>query len=122
MEDFEPYRAFVALLLGGSTHFQVICAASDGLEAVEKAKQLRPDLILMDIGLPELNGLEAAGRIREFLPTSNIVFLTEEADADVEQEALNLGAAGYIVKQTTGSDLLPALAAVLDGKQFVRAV
>lgn len=121
VDDFEPYRTVITSLLAGHPRFQVICEASDGLGAEEKAKQLAPDLILMDIGLPKLNGLEAARRIRELLPTSKIVFLTQETDADVVREALNLGAVGYVVRQRTSSDLLPALAAVLQGKRFVSA-
>jgi DNA-binding NarL/FixJ family response regulator len=121
VEDFEPYRSFVTVLLADNIHFQIICEASDGLEALEKAKQLSPDLILMDIGLPKLNGLEAARRIRELLPMSKIVFLTQEADADVMREAFNLGAAGYIFKQRTRSDLLPGLAAIFQGERFVSA-
>jgi DNA-binding NarL/FixJ family response regulator len=119
VDDFAPYRTVITSLLAGNLHFQVVCEASDGLEASEKAKQLSPDLILMDIGLPKLNGLEAARRIRELLPTSKIVFLTQETDADVVREAFNLGAAGYVAKQRTRSDLLPALAAILQGKRFV---
>jgi len=85
--------------LARNTHFQVICEVSDGIEAVEKARLLGPDVILMDIGLPKLNGLEAARRIRELLPASKIVFLTQETDADVVREALKLGAAGYVTEQ-----------------------
>jgi DNA-binding NarL/FixJ family response regulator len=118
-EDFQPYRAMVTSLLSADTHFQVICETSDGVEAAEQARLLCPDVILMDIGLPNLNGLEAARRIREFLPAAKIVFLTQETDADVVQEAFHLGAAGYIFKQKTRSDLLPALAAILEGKRFV---
>lgn len=119
MDDFKPYRTVVTSLLAGHAPFQVICEASDGLEAEEKAKQLAPDLILMDIGLPKLNGLEAARRIRELMPTSKIVFLTQETDADVVREAFNLGAVGYVVKQRTSNDLLAALTAVLQGKRFI---
>jgi len=118
-EDFEPYRAMVISLLSGNSHFQVICAATDGLEAAEQARLLGPDLILMDIGLPKLNGFEAARRIRELQPASKIVFLTQETDPDVVQEAFKLGALGYASKQKTRSDLLPALAAILEGKRFV---
>jgi DNA-binding NarL/FixJ family response regulator len=118
-EDFQPYRAMVTSLLSADTHFQVICETSDGVEAAEQARLLGPDVILMDIGLRNLNGFEAARRIREFLPAAKIVFLTRETDADVMQEAFNLGAAGYIFKQRTRSDLLPALAAIVEGKQFV---
>lgn len=109
----------VASLLSGSTQFRVICEASDGVEAVEQARLLSPDVVLMDIGLPNLNGLEAARRICELAPAPKIVFLTQETDADVVQEAFNLGAAGYVSKQRTRSDLLPALADILEGKRFV---
>ncbi len=98
---------------------QVICEASDGPEAVQKAEELRPDLILLDIGLPKLNGLEAARQIRKLAPEAKILFLTQETSADVVQEALSLGALGYVVKAQAGAELLAAVQAVLQGKQFV---
>jgi len=119
VEDFDCYRAVVTSLLAGNSRLEVICEASDGIEAVEKAGKLKPDLILMDIGLPKLNGLEAARRIQELVPPSKIVFLTQETDVDLVEEALNLGAAGYIVKQKASIDLLPGLAAILEGRRFV---
>lgn len=118
VEDFEPYRDFVKSLLDGNPAWRPICEASDGLVAVEKAQQLNPHLILMDIALPRLDGLEAARRIRELVPSSKIVFLTQETSAEVVREALSLGAWGYIVKQQTGADLLAAVAAILGGKRF----
>jgi len=117
-EDFKPYRTLVSSLLTMNGYVQVICA-EDGIEATEQARLRCPDLILMDIGLPKLNGLEAARRIRELVPAAKIVFLTQETDADVVQEAFELGAAGYVAKQKTRSDLLPALAAILEGGRFV---
>jgi len=92
---------------------------SDGLEAVRRAEELNPDLILLDIGLPTLNGLEAARQIRKVAPASKIVFLTQETSADVMQEALILGARGYVVKIKAGIDLLAAVEAVLEGRRFV---
>ncbi|PYT90697.1 MAG: hypothetical protein DMG41_03115 [Acidobacteria bacterium] len=118
VEDFAPFRAFVTSLLGGNLDMQVFWA-SNGLEAVTKAQQLNPDLILMDIGLPDLDGLEAARRIRELAPSSKIVFLTQETSAEIVQEALSLGARGYVAKQQSGRDLLPAVTAALQGKRFV---
>lgn len=109
----------VTLLLSAHTHFQVTCETSDGVEATEQARLLGPDVILMDIGLPNLNGLEAARRIRASLPAAKIVFLTQETDSEIVQEAFNLGAAGYIFKQRIRTDLLPALTAILEGKRFV---
>jgi len=97
--------------------FQVT-EASDGLEAVEKAKQLHPDLILLDISLPNLNGLEVARRVRTLVPTPRILFVSQESSTDVVEEALSLGG-GYIHKPRLTRDLLPAIEAVLGGKPFV---
>ena len=119
VEDFEPFRQFIRSMLQNRREFQVICEVSDGPEAVQKAEELHPDLILLDIGLPTLNGIEAARRIRRVAPKSRILFLTQESSSDVVQEALSLGAAGYVLKIQAGSDLLAAMDAVLQGKQFV---
>jgi DNA-binding NarL/FixJ family response regulator len=121
VEDFEPFRQFVCSTLGQRREFQVIAEAADGLEAVRGAEQLQPDLILLDIGLPRLNGMAAARRIRNVSPKSKIIFVTQESDPDVVQEAFNLGAWGYVVKTQAGTDLLAAVDAVLDGRQFVRS-
>src|SRR5207247_1179587 len=91
---------------------QVIGRVSDGLEAVQKAEKLQPDLILLDIGLPTLSGIEAARRIRKLSPESKIIFLTQESSADLVREALSLGAKGYVVKAKAGSELLIAIEAV----------
>src|SRR4030095_8425698 len=93
----------------------------DGAEAVQQAQELQPDLILLDIGLPTLNGIEAARRIRKVSPTSKILFVTENRSTDIVEEALSTGASGYVVKSNAGSELLPAIEAVLRGKQFVSA-
>jgi DNA-binding NarL/FixJ family response regulator len=119
VEDFAPFRQFVCSTLGKRPDLQVICEASDGLEAVQKAKELKPDLILMDIGLPTLNGIEAARRIRKVSPESKIIFLTQECSADVVQEALSLGARGYVLKTRAVGELLTAVEAVISEKQFV---
>jgi len=94
---------------------------SDGLEAVLKAAELQPDLILLDIGLPGLNGIEAARQIRKLSHKSKILFVSQESDADVVQEAFRIGALGYVVKAHAGSDLLRAVEAVCQGKRFVSA-
>jgi FixJ family two-component response regulator len=83
------------------------------------SEELKPDLILLDIGLPKLNGLEAAQRIRKLAPETKILFLSQESSADVVHEALSLGALGYVVKEHAGTELLAAVQAVLEGKQFV---
>jgi DNA-binding NarL/FixJ family response regulator len=96
VDDYEPFRRFVCSTLGKRPEVQVICEVSDGLEAVQKAEELQPDLILLDIGLPTLNGIEAARRIRKLSPESEILFVSQESSADFVQEALSLGAAGYL--------------------------
>lgn len=118
VEDFAPFRLFIAETLATTRDLHIICEVADGLEAVQKAAELRPDLILLDIGLPSLNGIEAARQIRKLVPESKIIFLTQESSADVVREALKLGAWGYVVKANAASDLLPALEAVRSEKQF----
>jgi DNA-binding NarL/FixJ family response regulator len=97
---------------------QIIGEVSDGLEAIQKVEQLKPDLIFLDIGIPTLNGFDAAREIRRRVRESKIIFLTLECDEDLMQEAFTLGASGYVVKTLAGSDLLAALEAVTSGKQF----
>jgi len=80
------------------SEFQIIANARDGAEAVQKARQLQPDLILPDVGLPTLNGIEAARRIEEVCATSKIVFVSENRSPDIAGEALSTGAGGYVVK------------------------
>jgi DNA-binding NarL/FixJ family response regulator len=119
VEDFAPFLEFICSTLRKDPGLQIIGEVSDGLEAVRQAEELKPDLILIDIGLPTLTGLEAARQIRKLAPESKIVFLTQESSADVVQEALNLGARGYVVKTRAAIDLLAAVDAVLEGRQFV---
>lgn len=120
VEDFEPFRQFVCSTIETRSHLQIIGKASDGLEAVRTADELRPDLILLDIGLPSLNGLAAAERIRRVSPKSKIIFVTQESSPDLVQAALGTGASGYVVK-TDANQLLTAVDAVLEGRQFVSA-
>ena len=119
VEDFVPFRQFICSTLRKRSDLQVICEASDGLEAVQKAEELKPDLILLDIGLPTLNGIEAARRIRRLSPESKIIFLSQESSADIVQQALSLGAWGYVVKTKAASQLLAAVEAVASQRQFV---
>jgi DNA-binding NarL/FixJ family response regulator len=121
VEDNEPFREFTLSILGKNASLKVICEASDGLEAVHKVEELRPELILLDIGLPGLNGLEVARQICKLSPKPTIVFLSQESSADMVRAALRLGAMGYVAKARAGSDLLPAVEAVVQGKQYVSA-
>lgn len=117
VEDFAEFRGFICSLLEPRAEFRVK-QASDGLEAVQKAEELRPDLILLDISLPRLNGMEVARRVLKLAPAAKILFLSVESDVDLVVEALSLGA-GYIHKPRASRDLLPAIDAVLRGERFV---
>lgn len=119
VEDFAPFRQFVCSTLGERPDLQVIGAVADGLEAVRKAEELKPDLIVLDIGLPTMNGIEAARRILKADPEAKILFLSQESSAEVVEEALSLGALGYVVKAHAGSDLIAAVEAVYQGMQFI---
>ena len=119
VEDFRSFRQFVCSKLKQKAELRVICEVSDGLEAVQKAEELEPDLILLDIGLPSLNGIQAARRIRQLVPNTKIIFSTQETSPAIVQEAMGTGAWGYIYKTHAGGDLLPAIDAVLSGQRFV---
>ncbi len=119
VDDFALYRQSVVELLGKRPELQVVGEASDGLEALQKAVELRPDLILLDIGLPSLNGIAVARQMRSLVPESKIIFLTRETSADTVQEALSVGAWGYLTKSKAQADLFAAVEAVLSGKTFI---
>jgi DNA-binding response OmpR family regulator len=119
VEDYEPFRRFVASILKQQPELQIVDEVSDGIEAVRRAKELQPDLIVLDIGLPSLNGIEVARRIRKLSAESKILFVSQESSADVVQEAFDTGARGYVVKTDAGSELLEAVDAILRGGQFV---
>jgi DNA-binding NarL/FixJ family response regulator len=118
-DDYADWRRRVRLLLQARPEWQVVAETSDGLEAVQKVEELKPDLIVLDIGLPKLNGIEAAGRIRQHSPSSKIVFLSQYNDRDLVRAALRTGALGVVHKTDAGGELLAAVDAVLRGKQFV---
>jgi DNA-binding NarL/FixJ family response regulator len=119
VDDFEPWRSFVTSLLQKNPEWQIICQVPDGLEAVEKAEEFQPDLIVLDIGLPKLNGIEAAPSIRKVAPESKILFASENRSSEVVAAALSAGGHGYLLKSDGASELLVAVEAVLQGKRFV---
>src|ERR1700730_17191332 len=119
VDDFEPWRTFVASLLKKNPARQIRSQVSDGLAAVQKAEEFQPDLIVLDIGLPKLNGIEAALSIRKAAPNSRILFLSENRSSDIVAAALNAGGHGYVVKSDGANELLVAIEAVLQGKRFV---
>ena len=122
VDDFEAMRQSVGSMLLETGRFQVIGEAGDGSEAIQKAEELQPDLILLDIRLPKQNGVEAAGQIRKLSPKSKIVFLTAHDHPEVVEEALSTGASGYVVKVEAGRELFEALEAVMQGGRFVSRI
>jgi len=119
VDDYEPFRRVVRSILQLRNDLQIVGEASDGWEAVQKAKALRPDLVLLDVALPTLNGILVARQLRDLVPHPKILFVSVESSSDVVREALNMGGSGYVHKLHVGSELLPAIETVLDGKQFV---
>ena len=119
VEDNAAFRQFVRNTIEREIGSVVITEASDGLAAVQLALEVRPDLIVLDIALPSLNGLEAAERILKASSASRILFLSQESSRDVVREAFRIGARGYVVKSDAGRELTAALQAVLRGDRFV---
>src|SRR5687767_5057885 len=102
VDDHESWRSHVSSALQKNLQCQVIGQAADGLEAVQKAERLRPDLIVLDIGLPTMNGIAAARRILTSAPDAKILFLSQHLSPEVVQAALDTGACGYVVKSDAG--------------------
>jgi DNA-binding NarL/FixJ family response regulator len=121
VEDHDDWVRYVSGIVASQPGWRVIGQARDGLEAVHMAERLQPDLILLDIGLPKLNGLEAARQIHAVVPTAKVLFVSENRSGDIVEAALANGAGGYVLKADAGGDLLRAIRAVLEGKRFISA-
>jgi DNA-binding NarL/FixJ family response regulator len=113
VDDFKPFLQFISSTLLNRPGIQIVGQASDGLEAVRIAEELRPDLIVLDIGLPGLNGIEAARLIHQVSPSSKILFLSTESSDDVIKEALRAGACGYVQKRRATGELLLAVDSII---------
>ena len=119
VDDYDPWRRHICAELKTRPELQVVGEASDGLEAVRMCENLKPDLILLDIGLSNLNGIEVEKRICQLVPSVKVLFLSQNNDAELVRAALSNGAQGYVLKADAGSELLPAIKAILRGERFV---
>lgn len=99
--------------------WQIVGEASDGVEAVQKTEELQPDLVLLDIGLPKLNGIDVAKPILSVAPHSKIIFVSVELCPELVEGALRTGGHGYVAKSDAASDLLTAMSTVMNGQRFV---
>lgn len=121
VDDHEQWRQHIASMLDSDPRWDLVGEASDGLDAVAKAQLLRPDLILLDITLPTLNGLEVARRVVASHPDAKVLFLSEHRSWDIVEAALATKARGYLIKSDVGGDLFSAMDAVVEGRRFISA-
>jgi DNA-binding NarL/FixJ family response regulator len=112
-DDFAGWRAATGKILQTCRTWTVVAEACNGLEAFQKATELHPDVVLLDVSMPVLNGIEAAKKIRQASPASKIIFLTQDYDCEVRDIALATGAEGYVLKARAACDLQPAVRAAL---------
>ena len=119
VEDYEPFRRLLCELLQQRGDLLIVGEAADGLDAICQAEELRPDVVILDIGLPRLNGIDVAGRIRATVPHAKLIFLTNESSLEVVEEAFSRGAHGYVYKPRAQRDVLPVLEAIIRGGRFV---
>lgn len=118
-DDHSLVREGIIAFLKYTTDIEVVAEASDGIEAIEKAKKFRPDIILMDISMPRLGGLEATIEIRKFDPSIKILVLTQYDDKEYISRFLKAGVSGYLLKKAVGSDLVTAIHAVREGETYL---
>ena len=119
VDDYGPWRRYVCFRLQEHPGMQVVAEAANGLEVIPKASELRPDLVLLDIQLPDISGIEVSSRIGHAIPGTKILFATQDDDPDLAGVALNNEAYGLLLKADAGTELLPALEMVLRGEKFV---
>jgi DNA-binding NarL/FixJ family response regulator len=121
VDDHEIVRRGICALLSREPDFEVVCDASDGLQAVREAERLQPNIVVLDITMPEMNGLEAATRIREVAPSAEIVFLSQHDSLEIMKEAFRCGGCGYVVKSAASEELVTAVRTVSKKKRYVSA-
>ena len=119
VDDHSVVRAGLASIIRKYTPYSIVAEAEDGFQAIEQARLLKPDLIIMDIGMPGLNGLESVSQIREFLPSARILILSIHRDKRFVSSAIRLGVAGYLVKEGAVDELVSAIEAISGGKRYI---
>lgn len=119
VDDFDLWKNFVIARLRERADLEIVGFASDGLQAVQKAEELQPDLILLDMMLPKLNGIEAAEQIRKVAPLTKILFVSSESDLESVRSAFQAGGSGYISKMDAADELVDGIESVLRGERFV---
>lgn len=119
VEDHELARKTICDVLQTEQEFEVVYQAKNGLEGTLAAESLQPDIVVLDVTMPTLGGIEAAVRIRRVAPKARIVFLSQHNSKGLAEAALATGAHGYVVKSAAGTDLIPAIRAALAGKKFI---
>jgi DNA-binding NarL/FixJ family response regulator len=117
-DDHEIVRRGLRSVLEAEPDWEVTDEATNGLEAVEKAERCKPDVVLMDISMPELNGLEAAFRIRRKMPGVEVLFLTMHQSEQIIREGIEAGGRGFLLKTDAGRELVPAVKSVSQHKSF----
>jgi DNA-binding NarL/FixJ family response regulator len=119
VDDYEPWRAYVRSILAEDADLEILGECPDGLDAVKRSEELRPGLVLLDINLPKINGLEVARQISLVSPETKVLFLSSSQSVEVMREALKLGA-GFVMKADAQRDLLPIVQAICRNEPFVR--
>jgi len=118
-DDFEAWRVQVRHLLQAESEWQIVAEAADGLEAIRKALELHPDIALLDLSMPHVNGLEAGETILKALPEVKIIFLTMNNDKEVRAAALSMGAKGYVLKANASRELVPTISRASLWRSFI---
>ncbi len=121
VDDHEVVRRSICALLSGQPDFEVVCDAADGLQAVREAERLQPNVVVLDITMPGMGGLEAAPRIQEVVPSAEIVFLSQHDSLQTVKEAFRRGGRGYVVKSDAFRDLIPAVRAASKKTRYLNA-
>ena len=117
--DQALFRRGLYVVLGTEENIEVIAEAEDGEQAITKAEEMAPDVVLMDVRMPRVNGIEAASRIRETLPSTKILMLTVSDEEDDLYEAIKAGANGYLLKEISVEEVASAIRAVVQGQSLI---